>query len=49
MSMMFGYARGGYCLGITNVQIRFVVDDSFVSYLFSMLWVLNIITLLTKF
>ena len=34
MSMMFGYARGSYCLGFTKVQIRFLFDDSFVSYFF---------------
>ena len=33
MSMMVGYARGGYCLGFTNVQIMFVFGDRFVHYL----------------
>ena len=55
MSMMFGNAWGGYCLGFTEVNIRFVFDDSFFysffmlkSYTFQ-LWVFVIITLLTKF
>ena len=26
--------RGGYCLGFTKVQIRFVFDDNFVSLLY---------------
>ena len=47
MSMMFGKAWGGYCLGFTEGHIRFVFNDSLL-LLFFMLWVL-IITLLTKF
>ena len=31
MSMMFGCAWGCYCLRLTQVQIRFVFDDKFVS------------------
>ena len=34
MSMMFGYAWGCYCLGFTKVPIRFLFDDSFVSFFF---------------
>ena len=35
MSMVFGYAWGGYCLGFTEVHIRFVFDDSFFFFTFS--------------
>ena len=34
MLMMFDYAWGCYCLRFTKVQIRFLFDDSFVSYFF---------------